>query len=316
MAKRFLTPLNLPNLASNPETGAEGDLYFNTVDNVIKIYIDNEWTELQGGGASVIFQETQPNTSTLDVGDIWVEHVPTPPEPDPEPELVEIVSTNLVVNLDAGDSNSYPGTGTTWFNLEPEVGNATLVNGPVFNEAGAYFDFDGINDHATFADDDDVDFDGDFSLDIWFYLNVKTSLQGLLVHRDSDATLAGAWGINYTSTSDKIIFGNLFNPIVNTEIFTPSATTWYHLVIRRIGSTMKFFVNGVDSGVTRTDSYNYTISRPVLIGLWGTTSGEYPSGNLANLLNGRIGAIKMYKNLGLSDAQILQNYNALKDRYV
>jgi len=54
MAKRFLTPLNLPNLASNPETGTEGDLYFNTVDNVIKIYIDSEWTDLQGGGGSVI----------------------------------------------------------------------------------------------------------------------------------------------------------------------------------------------------------------------------------------------------------------------
>jgi hypothetical protein len=54
MAKRFLTPLNLPNLASNPETGAEGDLYFNTVDSVIKIYIDGDWIDLQGGGGSVI----------------------------------------------------------------------------------------------------------------------------------------------------------------------------------------------------------------------------------------------------------------------
>jgi hypothetical protein len=54
MAKRFLTPLNLPNLASNPETGAEGDLYFNTVDSVIKIYIGGDWVDLQGGGGSVI----------------------------------------------------------------------------------------------------------------------------------------------------------------------------------------------------------------------------------------------------------------------
>ncbi len=54
MAKRFLTPLNLPNLASNPQEGAEGDLYFNTVDSVIKIYIDNDWVDLQGGGGSVI----------------------------------------------------------------------------------------------------------------------------------------------------------------------------------------------------------------------------------------------------------------------
>jgi hypothetical protein len=72
MAKRFLTPLNLPNLASNPETGAEGDLYFNTIENVIKIYIDNEWVDLQGG-ASVIYAEDQPDVTDLEPGTIWVD---------------------------------------------------------------------------------------------------------------------------------------------------------------------------------------------------------------------------------------------------
>jgi len=79
MAKRFLTPLNLPNLASNPETGTEGDLYFNTVENVVKIYIGGEWTDLQDGGASVIFQEEEPNTSVLRSGDIWIKHDVFPP---------------------------------------------------------------------------------------------------------------------------------------------------------------------------------------------------------------------------------------------
>jgi len=53
MAKRFLTTLNLPNLASNPETGAEGDLYFNTTDKLIKIYVNNQWTDLQSSGSAV-----------------------------------------------------------------------------------------------------------------------------------------------------------------------------------------------------------------------------------------------------------------------
>jgi len=76
MAKRFLTPLNLPNLASNPETGAEGDLYFNTVDNVIKIYINDEWTDLQGSASAgnfVIYQDEQPDVTNLPTGTIWVD---------------------------------------------------------------------------------------------------------------------------------------------------------------------------------------------------------------------------------------------------
>jgi predicted RNA-binding protein Jag len=76
MAKRFLTPLNLPNLASNPSTGSEGDLYFNTVDNVIKIYIDGDWVDLQGSASAgnfVIYQDEQPDITNLPAGTIWVD---------------------------------------------------------------------------------------------------------------------------------------------------------------------------------------------------------------------------------------------------
>lgn len=322
MAKRFLTPLNLPNLASDPETGTEGDLYFNTISNTIKIYTNDVWTELQGGGASVIFQETQPDTSALDVGDIWVEHVPTPPEPDPEPEPepepVEIVSTNLVVNFDAGDVNSYPGTGTTWFNLaNSSAGNATLVQGPTFIEAEKAFSFDGTDDHVTFANSADVNFPDDFSIDIWFYLNVNNKIQGLLVHRRTDSVLAGSWGLRYRNTTNKIEWENLFTPIVNTQIFTPSVSTWYHFVVSRTSGVMRFYANGVDTGITRTDSNNYTNNRLYISGMWGTFGGDYsPSRSKDGVLNGKIGAIKIYKGLGLSEAQVLQNYNALKDNYV
>jgi hypothetical protein len=46
MAKKFLTGLNLANLASDPEWGIEGDLYFNTTKKAIRIYRNNAWTDL------------------------------------------------------------------------------------------------------------------------------------------------------------------------------------------------------------------------------------------------------------------------------
>jgi hypothetical protein len=46
MAKRFLTGVNLANLASDPETGTEGDLYFNTTKKAIRIYRNDVWTDL------------------------------------------------------------------------------------------------------------------------------------------------------------------------------------------------------------------------------------------------------------------------------
>ena len=50
MAKKFLTPIGLVSLPSDPATGIEGQVYFNTTIDSIKIYANGVWTELQGGG--------------------------------------------------------------------------------------------------------------------------------------------------------------------------------------------------------------------------------------------------------------------------
>jgi hypothetical protein len=73
MAKKFLTPLGIVGLASDPATGSEGQLYFNTTDDVVKVYANGAWTELTGGGGSVIYSPEQPDISTLDVGTIWMD---------------------------------------------------------------------------------------------------------------------------------------------------------------------------------------------------------------------------------------------------
>jgi len=74
MAKRFLTPLNLSNLASNPATGSEGDLYFNTTDNVVKIYIDGAWTELTGGGGGGAISVSASAPVIATEGDGWFDN--------------------------------------------------------------------------------------------------------------------------------------------------------------------------------------------------------------------------------------------------
>jgi hypothetical protein len=41
---RFLTPATLPSLASDPASGVAGDRYFNTTDNVQRIYTGTGWS--------------------------------------------------------------------------------------------------------------------------------------------------------------------------------------------------------------------------------------------------------------------------------
>ena len=46
-----------------------------------------------------------------------------------------IVTDGLVLCLDAGDKMSYPGAGTTWYDLSKNSIHATLTNGPTFNSS-------------------------------------------------------------------------------------------------------------------------------------------------------------------------------------
>ena len=60
-----------------------------------------------------------------------------------------VVQSGLVLNLDAGASTSYPGSGTTWTDLSGNGNNGSLVNGPTFNSSnGGSISFDGSNDEV------------------------------------------------------------------------------------------------------------------------------------------------------------------------
>jgi hypothetical protein len=54
MAKRFLTPIGIVNLASDPATGSEGEIYYNSTDDILKIYVNGSWTPIEGGGGAAI----------------------------------------------------------------------------------------------------------------------------------------------------------------------------------------------------------------------------------------------------------------------
>ncbi len=61
-----------------------------------------------------------------------------------------IVQSGLVLNLDAGNTNSYPGSGTAWTDLSGNGNNGTLTNGPTYSsDDGGAIVFDGTNDYAT-----------------------------------------------------------------------------------------------------------------------------------------------------------------------
>ena len=70
-----------------------------------------------------------------------------------------IVTDGLVLCVDAANTKSYPGSGTTWTDISGKNHNGTLINGPTFssdNMGGIVFD--GSNDAVTLSANSDFDF--------------------------------------------------------------------------------------------------------------------------------------------------------------
>ena len=58
-----------------------------------------------------------------------------------------IITQNLVLCLDAGNSKSYPGSGTTWTDLSGNGNNGTLRNSPTYSVDNlGKIVFDGVDD--------------------------------------------------------------------------------------------------------------------------------------------------------------------------
>lgn len=64
--KQFKVPINLVNLASDPGTASEGDIYYNTASDVVRVYANGAWASIgSGGGASLTQEEVQDYVSPL-----------------------------------------------------------------------------------------------------------------------------------------------------------------------------------------------------------------------------------------------------------
>lgn len=68
--KKFLNPINLVNLASDPGSASEGDIYYNTTADVVKVYANGAWLAIgAGGGSEITVSTTAPTSPTT--GDAW-----------------------------------------------------------------------------------------------------------------------------------------------------------------------------------------------------------------------------------------------------
>ena len=274
---------------------------------------DSGWAEdynLQGGLRKIIWDaptsvpEVDVFALKLSTGNLILSGlltIKTPPQ---------INTTNLVLHLDAGDSNSYVGSGTTWTDLSGEGNNVTLVNGPTYSSNdGGYFDFDGTDDYinANTALPDSF-FQGNSTISFWIYFNtIDSDSQGqAILHH---GTNSNPNGFHIMQRQSKVRF-DFWGPGL-TSASTFSASTWYNLTFTHNNTTnaCAIYINGsLDASDTLSASYtgsgnNCRIAGPIIEG--GVYHDE---------LHARIAQVLCYERV-LTATDVSQNYNATKSRY-
>jgi len=242
---------------------------------------------------------------------------PTPtPTPSSTPPPAPVSGTSLY--LDAGNTSSYPTSGTTWTDISSNSRNFTLINGPTFStDNGGSIVFDGINDGASRTSNTGFSLGtGDFAIEMWLKIIGDSpqnnggirEAQLFSVFPDSgtvESSYAFYLSSNSTTTGTGLSFAgrNSGGTLQGSEIaYTFNKNELYQVGVTHVSGVTKFFVNGTTYSGSTNLTNNFTIgSRPVKIGYLNYSG-------FVNPLNGSIALVRFYNGVGLSDAQITQNY--------
>ena len=222
-----------------------------------------------------------------------------------------IVTDGLVFYVDAGNEDSYPGSATTWSDL---IGSndGTLTNGPVYSSSNAGFlDFDGTDDYVAHSDIGASDWP--VTLSAWVKFDVNNVAQTVVSQADTSAInqmfgcATQMTGSNMLATVWTYSASYGYKDARGT---TPLATgTWYHLTaVFESNTSKKIYLNGnLEATLTDSTTFPTGIDNLNIARFGRSTPGGY--------VNGQIACAMAY-NKALSASEILQNYNALKNRFI
>ncbi len=251
-----------------------------------------------------------------------------------------VAQDRLVLNLDASDINSYPRSGTTWYDLSPYQNHGTLTNGPSHGftqkNGNHYIDFDGTNDYVEFGNDaslsglndDAVNTAQQFSFEI--VIDPDTHSQGVCVMgMGSFSSNTDEFNLNIGGTGSNRYGGTVRITSSNSRIYwtgdnshTPVNGTQgnYQHIVMTVDETngMRFYTNSVLASNQQSTNSSYS---NVMGGHDNETNtfriGQLSFGSYVNLgwnLNGRVSIVRVY-NKSLTASEIEQNFKAQRARF-
>ena len=214
----------------------------------------------------------------------------------------KIVTDGLTLCLDANESKSHPGSGTTWTDLSGNDNTGTLQNNAQFATLNnrKTIAFDGTDDYVTTTNA--MDFGGDFTFTSWFIQTGAGASDSLI------SLWTGGYGVGlftYYSTTGASFATKNTSDHQAAGTTTIAQNTWYYLVGTRSNTLLSVYLNGELDGTKTTADVNDLGTITPWIGRM--RSGQHE-------LTGNIAATSIY-NRAISATETKQNFNAHRSRF-
>lgn len=224
-----------------------------------------------------------------------------------------IVTNGMILYLDAGNRKSYPGNGSTWFDISGNNRHFTLYNSPTFSSTDSLgsFTFNGTNQYASCPTFPLSFSEGSFTIGITCYYTAVSTNDGLLMCSDNSAFNVGGIGL-------EMRFRNL-GPTLEYTVNDGSAAgirlqaspaggwsaRWSTIWVRHNAqSTALMYDRG---RLIQTASY---LGEIVNTNKYDFKIGVGPN----SYFPGRVSTVCVYNRV-LSEDELLQNFDCIKRRY-
>jgi hypothetical protein len=207
-----------------------------------------------------------------------------------------LVTSGLIVNLQAGNLSSYPGSGTTWTNLVDNTAY-TITSGSYDSANSGSIVFNGSSTFVPIGTP--LTSGTNYTMEAWVQASSTAVSHNILSSSNNvfwvaSGTLYGGLGGSYQ--------------LVSNASFPTNAWKHVALTFNDSTNTMTLYVNGsqVSQNTGVTQSY---IGETLRIG--SHVSGSTP----VSFWNGKIAQVRVY-NQALTAANILTNFNTTKGPYL
>ena len=202
----------------------------------------------------------------------------------------------MILNLDASDNTSYPGTGTTWYDLSPAGNNTTLDGNPPWTSDGSasYFNFTtGVAQAGAILSNQAYTKIGIFRYSGGYFGNLISG---------GAAGSHAFWGFStpYLQSGHNGNWATIQSPII-----TPANQWVFGAVSFNTSTGWRLYMNN-NSVVTNGNTDPFPENPATL------EVGGY-DGN-SNNLNGDVGVVQIYNRV-LNDTEIAQLYRLYQRRF-